>query len=160
MKTIILDRDGVILKERGEYTFKLEDAEVLSQNIEALAAWSKAHEAIQFIVLTNQGGVAKGLYTMKEVDAIHAILQQAFVEKGIKIKEFFTCPHHQDFGLCYCRKPKSLLYEKILAKYNLQPKDCLMIGDKERDILPAQALGMKTLLIDSNEVLSTKQLIV
>lgn len=151
MKTIILDRDGIILKERGEYTYRLEDSEVLTENISVLAQWADKNEEIQFFVLTNQGGIAKKLYDMNDVDSIHGLLQNAFAEHGISIKQFFTCPHHQDFGLCLCRKPKSLLFEKIVAKYQLDPSECLMIGDKERDVLPAKKLGMKTLLINSNE---------
>jgi D-glycero-D-manno-heptose 1,7-bisphosphate phosphatase len=153
MKTIILDRDGVILKERGEYTFRMDDSVVLQENIDVLAQWAEANEVNQFFVLTNQGGIAKELYTMKEVNTIHKLLSKAFELRGIEIKEFFVCPHHQDYGICLCRKPKTLLFEKIVAKYRLNPKDCLMIGDKERDIIPAKTLGMQSLLIESNETI-------
>jgi D-glycero-D-manno-heptose 1,7-bisphosphate phosphatase len=159
MKTIILDRDGVILKERGEYTFRLEDCEVLNKNIDVLAQWASSNEDVQFFVLTNQGGIAKHLYSMVDVEAIHKLLQQAFVAKGIAITEFYICPHHQDFGLCLCRKPKTLLFEKLVAKYQLNPEQCLMIGDKERDTIPAHSLGMKTLLINSNDTLELSALI-
>tara|TARA_R110001592_G_scaffold9723_4_gene51483 strand:- start:38689 stop:39168 length:480 start_codon:yes stop_codon:yes gene_type:complete len=159
MKTIILDRDGVILKERGEYTFKLEDCEVLENNIDVLQQWSSSQVDVQFFVLTNQGGIAKSLYSMNEVDAIHQMLRNAFRKKGIDITAFYICPHHQDYGLCLCRKPKTLLFEKIVAKYQLNPKDCMMIGDKERDTIPAKSMGMKTLLIESNETLNISALI-
>lgn len=155
MITIILDRDGVVLEERGEYTFKIADSKVLTDNIEALKKYSNSlQEKYQFFILTNQGGIAKGLYTIAEVDAIHNLIQNEFVKRGLCIVDYYVCPHHNDFGKCLCRKPKSGLYEKIVAKYSLSPNECIMIGDKERDIIPAKALGMHTVLIESNALLN------
>lgn len=159
MLTIILDRDGVVLKERGEYTFKISDCEVLGYNIDALKTYSDSlNESCQFFILTNQGGIAKGLYTSKEVDAIHMLIQSEFRSRGLSIVEFYVCPHHHDFGNCICRKPKAGLYEKIVAKYNLRPNQCIMIGDKERDVEPAKAMGMQTVLIESNAKLGQNNL--
>lgn len=154
MQAIILDRDGVIIKERGEYTYNMQDVELLHYNLDALKKYiNSTNKNTQLFVLSNQGGIAKLLYGYKEMNEIHTYIQKAFNHIGLKIEEFFVCPHHPDYTNCFCRKPKDLLYQKICAKYNLTYKNCLMIGDKPRDTEPAITLGMRGLLIDSNQSL-------
>lgn len=160
MRALILDRDGVIIKERGEYTYDLNDVSVLDDNILAIKKYLEISEVeTKIFVLTNQGGIAKGIYSNKAVQKIHALIQDVFRENKMHVEAFYVCPHHEDYTLCFCRKPKNLLFQKIAAKYNIKPENCLMVGDKERDVLPAINLGMRHLLIESNASLNYNQII-
>ncbi len=150
-KAIFIDRDGVINKERGEYTYKPEDFEILPHVFECIQHWNK--QGFLVIIITNQGGIAKSLYQLRDLYALNEILFQSAKENDAVITDIYYCPHHPDFGNCLCRKPNSLMFEKAIAKYNINPLKSYMIGDKERDILPAKALGIKTFQIEANSEL-------
>ena len=147
-KFILLDRDGVINIERGEYTFKPTDFKLVSGFLDGMEELKNM--GYQFAVISNQGGVAKGLYTFKEVKILEQIIIEQLQIHGVVISEFYYCPHHPDFGNCLCRKPSTLLFDKVCAKYSIHPQQSFMIGDKERDVLPAKKKGFKTLQIEAN----------
>ncbi len=149
-KAVFLDRDGVINQERGDYTFRKEDFIILPEIIESLAILESKGYAL--IVISNQSGIGKGVYTQQDVFELDKILREKMNEKKINITHFYFCPHHPDFtGKCLCRKPESVLFEKAIARFAIDPTKSFMIGDKERDILPAKKLGIRTFLIASNE---------
>src|ERR1043166_7610519 len=116
-KAIFLDRDGILIKEKGGYNFLPEDIIFLEGAAEALAELQKA--GYIFIVVTNQGGIARGLYTHRRLNEIHVEIGTYFVSRGVRILDFFYCPHHPDSSLCLCRKPDSLMLEKAAARYNI-----------------------------------------
>ena len=147
-KYIVLDRDGVINIERGEYTFKTNDFKLVEGFIEGMTLLADA--GYKFIVISNQGGIAKGLYTLADVKVLEGIVIDSLAIKSIAIDAFYYCPHHPDYGKCLCRKPAKLIFEKASAKYAIDVANSWMIGDKERDILPAADLGFKTLQIEAN----------
>src|SRR5687767_9623731 len=109
-KAIFLDRDGVLNAERGDYTYRLEEFEVLPGVPEALKLL-KEHGYL-LIVVTNQGGIAKGLYTKEEVFACHEKLQQAC---GHIIDALYYAPSHPSVSESLSRKPDSLMLEKAIA---------------------------------------------
>ena len=141
-KAVFFDRDGVLNEERGTYTYRLEDFRVISDALDVL----KKSKSIGYfnIVITNQAGIAKGIYTMEEVEKCHQKLQKAV---GSRIDDFYIAPDHPDYSMSLSRKPESLLFEKAIAKYRLDAELCWMIGDKERDLIPAKKLGVKTVLL-------------
>jgi len=147
-KFVLLDRDGVINIERGEYTFKPSDFKLVPGLIEGMIELKKL--GYRFAVISNQGGIAKGLYTLKEVRQLESIFINTLLEADVEVSDFYYCPHHPDFGKCLCRKPSKLLFEKVSAKYSINTHESFMIGDKERDVLPAKELGFKTLQIQAN----------
>jgi D-glycero-D-manno-heptose 1,7-bisphosphate phosphatase len=103
------------------------------------------------IVVTNQGGLAKGLYEEADVHAMHQYFQGLCVQAGFSIAHFYFCPHHPDYnGRCLCRKPGSLMIEKGLHKFGLSAEACLIVGDKQRDLDAAAAAGVDGVLIDTN----------
>lgn len=148
-QAIILDRDGVLIKDKG-FVHKIEDVELYSQVIEALQSVDKK---TKLIIITNQAGIAKGIFreeNYKEVrDYIHAFLKK----KGIKITAEYYCPHHPEGSIpeytkiCTCRKPETALFEKALKEHQLNPKNCWTVGDMRRDILAGQRVGMKGILV-------------
>lgn len=147
-KALFLDRDGVVNFERGDYTYRIEDFKINSGLFDLLLHFQSAGFLI--IIISNQGGISKGIYTKKDVEILHQeFLKKCFANK-ITITDFFYCPHYPEIENCLCRKPKSLMLEKAIAKYNINVNDSLMLGDSERDIKCAESVGIKGILIKSN----------
>lgn len=149
-KAVFLDRDGVINTERG-YTHRIEDFVILPDLIENLKLYLQ--KGYLLIVVSNQSGIAKGLYTQADVELIHSFLTNELVKEGIHLSEIYYCVHHPDVSRCICRKPDSLFVEKALARFNIDPSRSYFIGDKERDVEAAAKAGVKGILIESNSAL-------
>lgn len=150
-KAIFLDRDGVLNREMGDYVCRLEDFELLD-NFDALK--TLRDKGYLLIVATNQGGLAKGWYTEKELTKMHDYLKKVYSEHGIEFADIFYCPHHPDFtGDCDCRKPKPGLLLQGIEKYNIDPSKSYFIGDRERDMEAATAAGIKGILVHSDQPL-------
>lgn len=147
-KAILLDRDGVINKERGDYVYRLEDFVILPDTIPALKVLQEL--GYMLIIISNQSGIAKGIYSIDDVETLHKSLLKVLEENGIFIKEIYYCPHHPEFGSCICRKPDSSLVEKALARFDIDIARSYFIGDKERDTLAGKKAGVAGILIDSN----------
>ena len=154
-KTAFLDRDGIINLEMGEYISKPEMFALNPGAISFLKQLMK-HD-FQLIVITNQGGIAKGLYTHKTLAEIHEKMISQLAAHQILLKDIFYCPHHPDFGLCLCRKPMGLLIEKAAVMHQSDLSKSFMIGDKERDKEAATAVGILGISVSSNSDL-TRQL--
>ena len=150
-KAVFLDRDGVVNRELGDYILRYEEFEILPELIPFL--YEVKQRGYKVIIITNQAGIAKGLYDHKLVDACHTFLIEELAGHGLQIDEIYYCPHHPDFGNCLCRKPKSLLIEKALARFELDPSVSLMIGDKPRDVEAANGAGVRVFLVPPNPTL-------
>src|SRR6185437_5420897 len=131
-KAIFLDRDGVIITERGDYNYLPADIVLVHGIAETLRILEK--KGFIFIVITNQGGIARGIFTHERVEEIHAGLKAHFEKAHIDIKEFYYCPHHPSASACICRKPDSLMLEKAMARFDIDPSQSWFIGDTDRDI--------------------------
>jgi len=150
-KALFLDRDGVINHDPGDYTMNLQEFIILPTVMEALALAQEKGYLI--FVITNQGGIAKGLYTHETVAIMHKYLLQTCQERNVEIKRIFYSPHHPEFGNSLSRKPERLLMERALARYNLNPTTSVMTGDRERDVQCAQQVGVRGILIPTNSPL-------
>src|SRR4051812_41123629 len=106
MKIIFLDRDGVLIRERGDYTWLLEDMKINDGVVEGLLRLNDA--GYEFVIVSNQGGIGKGLYSKEQTDFLHFHIKRFLSIKGIEIKEVYYCPHHPESSACICRKPDSL----------------------------------------------------
>lgn len=148
-KAVFLDRDGVLNRERGDYTWLLEDFQLNEGVPEALARLSEAGYLL--IVISNQGGIGKGLYSKAEADYLHLQLQRRLSVFGITLSEVYYCPHHPATGKCLCRKPAGLMLEKAIARYRLDPRKCFFIGDTDRDVEAGVAAGVTPVKIAPNE---------
>jgi len=148
-KAIFLDRDGLINDNSiAYYIHKVSDFKLNPGVIECLKAFY--NKAYLLIVITNQGGIAKGRYTKGDVEILNEHLKKLLHEDGIQLQDIYYCPHHSDVSKCLCRKPDSLLFEKAIAKYNIDPTLSFMIGDSERDIIASENLGIKGIKVPSN----------
>lgn len=146
-KAIFLDRDGVINKEIG-YVSAIENFILTDEIIPFLKTMQAA--GFIFIVVTNQSGIAKELYTHYDVEVVHSHLLKLMRENKIKIAEIYYCPHHSDVERCTCRKPDSGMLEKAIARFNINITKSYMIGDKERDTMAGEKAGVKSIHIESD----------
>ncbi len=147
LRTVFLDRDGVLNEKmpEGRYVSSLSDFHLLPGVPEAIGRLNRA--GLRVVVVTNQRGIALGLYTPAHVQALHAALQDALKSHGAHIDGFYFCPH--DKQQCACRKPLPGLFEQARADFpEIAANTSVMIGDSLSDIQFGNLLGMMTVLID------------
>ena len=131
-KALFLDRDGVINIEK-DYLYKIEDFEFIDDIFDVCKFFQNINYKI--FVVTNQSGIARGYYSEQNFKSLSKWMKKQFLEKGINITAIYHCPHHPSIsGECDCRKPKSGMLKDASLKYNIDLKNSVIIGDKERDI--------------------------
>ena len=145
-KCIFLDRDGVLNEDNPNYTYHIDNFKILAGVIKALQDLKKSGYLL--IVVTNQSGIAKGIYTQAEMESCHQFLQK---ECGHIIDHFYFSPYHPSVTLSLSRKPGTLMFEKARARFDIDSSKSWMIGDRGRDIIPARKLGISTIQI-GNEI--------
>lgn len=144
-KCIFLDRDGVLNQEMGDYVFRPDDFLIPDGTIDALRLLKEAGYLL--IVITNQAGIAKGLYTRSDVWQCHHYLQE---QCGYLLDDLYFCPHHPDYSTeSLLRKPNSLMLEKAMAKYNIDRSASWMIGDRPRDVQAGRQVGVRTIYLSA-----------
>ena len=151
-KVIFLDRDGVINREIGNYVYNLKDFVINDGLEQALNIWSRA--GYSFVIVTNQGGIAKGLYYKNDVEDINVFLRSWFESRKLNLLNILYCPHHNAIEHCICRKPNSLMLEKIIARYAVSVEHSFMIGDSDRDVQAANKVGLRAFKIKANSNLN------
>jgi D-glycero-D-manno-heptose 1,7-bisphosphate phosphatase len=152
-KAVFLDRDGVINNNEGKYYIgKKEEVEINPGVAGALRQLKEA--GFMLIVITNQGGVGRGLYSRGEVEVVHRYIRELLQAGGAEIDDFYYCPHHPESGNCLCRKPLPLMIQKAMARYLICPGRSWFIGDSSRDTEAGTAAGIRTILIEPNSSLS------
>jgi D-glycero-D-manno-heptose 1,7-bisphosphate phosphatase len=148
-KAIFLDRDGVIISNSGNYYIWKDQDVVINPGVAGvLRTWKE--RGYLLIVVTNQGGVSRGLYTREDVENIHGLIGRMLAGEGAVVDEFYYCPHHADLEACLCRKPLPLLLEKAMARYGIDPASSWMVGDLQRDVDAGRAAGLRTILVEPN----------
>lgn len=152
---IFLDQDGVINRDRVNYAYRLEDFVVLPRVPEALQRLKEAGYLL--VIVTNQSGIAKGIYTREQMHDCHRYMNEA---TGHIIDMIYYAPYHPSVSESLTRKPDSLMLEKAIAKFNIDTANSWMIGDKERDLIPAQKLGIKGILVDETHPTSIAEVTV
>jgi D-glycero-D-manno-heptose 1,7-bisphosphate phosphatase len=148
-KAVFFDRDGVINKERGDYTYLPEDFEINEGVIQGMKELQNAGYLL--FVVTNQGGIAKGIYSIIQFEFLNDLMISEFKKAGVELQEIYYCPHHESTGNCLCRKPGSILFEKAVAANKICTKSSFMIGDSDRDIIAAEKVGINGVKILPNQ---------
>ena len=150
IKTIFLDRDGVVNKEIN-YLHKIDDCEFINGIFDACLFFQKL--GYKIIIISNQSGIARGYYTESDYKKLTQWLLRQFKNNNIDILDTFHCPHGPDSN-CDCRKPKPGMFIKAKKKYNIDMKNSWMIGDTETDIQAAISAGVKnTILVSSDHII-------
>jgi D-glycero-D-manno-heptose 1,7-bisphosphate phosphatase len=147
-KVVFLDRDGVINNNALYYTHSKEDFVINTGVLDALKLLSQ--RGFEFVVITNQGGISKGLFSKMEVETVHSEMKRAFSKKGISLLEVYFCPHHSEVENCLCRKPQTIMVEKAMARFNIDPTHSYFIGDQKKDEETALACNITPIRITSN----------
>ncbi len=149
LHTIFLDRDGVLNEKmpEGHYVTSWSEFHILPGIPAAISRFNQA--GLRVIVVSNQRGIALGLYTASDVIAIHNQFQSLLAAQGAHVDGFFFCPH--DKGQCNCRKPLPGLFEQAQAQYpQITAETSAMIGDSLSDIKFGRQLGMLTVFIEGD----------
>jgi D-glycero-D-manno-heptose 1,7-bisphosphate phosphatase len=143
IKTIFLDRDGVINKEVN-YLHKIMDCEFIPGIFEACNYFQNI--GFKIIIITNQSGIARGFFGESDYQNLTEWIIQQFKLNNVDLLDVFHCPHVADSG-CNCRKPKPGMFIAAKKKYNINMKESWAIGDSERDITAASLAGIKNTIL-------------
>ena len=149
IKYVFLDRDGVTNRKppEGQFVRCWRDFEFLPGAESAIAALNRSGRHI--IVISNQRGIALGLYTRADVDTLHMKLQEHLAGHDAHIAAFYYCPH--DRNQCDCRKPKTGLFEQVFRDFpEASAQNSIVIGDSITDIQAARTLGLFAIFIQGD----------
>ena len=152
-----LDRDGVLNEDLG-YVHRAADFRWMPG---ALVACQRLQDAgYALVVVTNQSGVARGMYTLADVDQLHEFMAQEMAAAGVKLTGIYACPHHPDALQlayrqdCNCRKPQPGMLRQAIKEHGLDPARSVMIGDRSSDVEAGQAAAVaQCFLVGPNEPL-------
>lgn len=141
-KCVFLDRDGVLNKEIGRHIMHVDEFVIPDDVPDGLKRLKAA--GYRLVVVTNQSGISRGYYDEQVVTDCHEILQKACDHV---LDHLYFAPLVDHISKSLMRKPDSLMLEKGMARFNVDPARSWMIGDKERDLVPAKKLGVKAMQI-------------
>ncbi|HEY5689971.1 MAG TPA: HAD-IIIA family hydrolase [Cyclobacteriaceae bacterium] len=142
VKCVFLDRDGVLNFDRPNYSYSLDHFKIIPGVGDSLKRLKEAGYLL--VVITNQSGIAQGIYTQEEMERCHAFFHE---QTGSLIDHFYFSPYHPSVTASLGRKPGTLLFEKAIAKYAINIAASWMVGDRGRDLIPAKKLGIKTIQV-------------
>ena len=146
IKTIFLDRDGVINKEIN-YLHKIDDFEFIDGIFDVCLYFQSL--GYKIIIITNQSGISRGYYNHSDYQKVTQWMLDQFKYKNINILDVFHCPHGPD-STCDCRKPKPGMFLKAKDKHNIDMEKSWLIGDNEIDVIAANDAGIEnTILVRS-----------
>ncbi len=138
-RAVFLDRDGTIVEDPG-YLHKPEQVRVLATAADAIRRLNKAGYLV--VVVTNQSGIARGLYSMADYRAVEKRLDDLLAEDRARIDASYLCPHHpQAPEPCACRKPRTKLFLDAQAALGIDFARSWWVGDRLSDVQPARGLG-------------------
>ena len=144
MKLVLLDRDGVINEESNGYVQSVDDWVPIDGSVDAIARLTQADYRI--VVVTNQSGIARGLLTIEDLQAIHRKMHETVAASGGKIDAVFMCPHKPDDD-CRCRKPRPGLLNSVMDRLDTDLVGVPLVGDSLRDVQLAMVVGANPVLV-------------
>lgn len=156
MKLIILDRDGVINQDSDDYIKNPDEWIPVAGSLEAIARLNRAGYTVA--VATNQSGLSRGYFELRDLSAMHRKMETLLSEHGGQIDAVFYCPHGPDEG-CDCRKPKPGLLHEIGERFQVDLNNVYFIGDTISDMKAAAASGVKPVLVRTGKGETTEQLL-
>ena len=149
---VLLDRDGVINQDSDQFIKSPDEWQPIPGSLEAIALLNQ--QGFNVVVITNQSGLARGLFDVDTLNQIHAKMMTLSKQKNARIEAIFYCPHLPDDG-CTCRKPKTGLFEQFSEHYHVDLNDIYFIGDSLKDIQAGQRINAQPLLVKTGKGLTT-----
>jgi D-glycero-D-manno-heptose 1,7-bisphosphate phosphatase len=146
MKLVLVDRDGVINHDSPEYIKSPAEFAPIAGSIDAIVRLRAA--GFRVAVCTNQAGIARGLFSRRDLAAIHRKLEALLAAHGTRLDAIYVCPHGPADG-CECRKPKPGMLTSAMNEFGAGPDSTVFIGDSARDIAAARAVGCVPVLVRS-----------
>jgi D-glycero-D-manno-heptose 1,7-bisphosphate phosphatase len=143
-KLVILDRDGVINQDSDNYIKSPEEWIPLPGSLQAIARLNNA--GYKVAVATNQSGIARGLYDLATLEAMHEKFRRLLNAEGGQVDMMTFCPHGPG-DICDCRKPKPGMYQQIAKQFNTGLSNVPVIGDSARDLEAAISVGALPILV-------------
>ncbi len=143
-KLIILDRDGVINHDSDEYIKSPAEWRPIPGSLQAIARLNQS--GYRVVVATNQSGIARGLFDMQALNAIHKKLHNAALAVGAHIDAIFFCPHAAD-EFCDCRKPRPGMFRAIGKRFGISLTGVPVVGDSLRDLQAGFEVGCTPYLV-------------
>jgi len=148
-RAIFLDRDGVINVDK-QYVSKIEDFEFTEGIFDLLRTLQEMGYLL--IVITNQSGIGRGYYTLKDFQKLTEWKLDQLAQRGIKIHKVYYCPHAPESN-CDCRKPSPKMLLEAQKEFHIDMKHSWMVGDKKSDIDAGKKAGVgKTVLVGDQNV--------
>ena len=149
---LFLDRDGVINTDSPEYIKSIEEWLPIAGSLDAIARLCSA--GFRIVVVTNQSGIARGLYDERTLSEIHAHMTKEVESAGGRLAGIYHCPHGPDVG-CACRKPATGLIDRACAELGCSARGAPLIGDRLSDLRAARAAGCRPVLIGNEASISS-----
>jgi D-glycero-D-manno-heptose 1,7-bisphosphate phosphatase len=143
-RLVILDRDGVLNEDSSDYVKSPAEWRALPGSLDAVADLYRA--GFDVVVVTNQSGIGRGLFSPADLEAIHAAMIDAVRARGGRLAGIYYCPHRPDEG-CLCRKPATGLLEQVSQDFGRPLSGVPFIGDKLSDVLAAEAVGARAMCV-------------
>ena len=148
-RTVLLDRDGILNYKMPPRTYLTKMEEYSPQESVVSTIASKLASQTDFLIITNQPGIATGAVSPEFIDKLHSRIIVELLLKGISVIGLYVCPHHWDTN-CECRKPKPGMLNQAILDYQLHREALVYVGDEEKDLEAAAAAGIAGVRI-SNE---------
>ena len=150
MRVVFLDRDGVINEYPGDtnYVNNWSEFAFIPGSIEGIKKLNAC--GFKLCVISNQAGVAKGLYTQADLDRIDKGMLEEFKKQGAQIEGIYYCTHSPSDN-CDCRKPKIGLLKQAVSDLGIIPQMSFFVGDSFRDMEAARCFGAKSILVLSGK---------
>jgi D-glycero-D-manno-heptose 1,7-bisphosphate phosphatase len=144
---VFLDRDGTIMED-AHYIKSPDQVRLIPG---AAAAVKRINDAkIPAIVVTNQSGIARGIFKLEDYEAVRSYFEALLEAEGARIDASYFCPHHPTItGPCDCRKPGTGLFENAIRDLRLNAANVVYIGDRWRDVVASKKLGGRGIMISS-----------
>jgi histidinol-phosphate phosphatase family protein len=146
-RAVFLDRDGTVIEDVG-YPGDPEQVTLLEGAAEGIRLLRES--GLSAVIVSNQSGVGRGLFTMAALDRVHARMVELLAERGAELDGSYYCPHAPDDN-CDCRKPATGLIDRARHELGISSQGCIFIGDKASDVEAGAAAGCSTVLLGAAE---------